>query len=269
MSHVNGSHAAGMQNRGITAMTVAGTATSARLEAQPLYAKVRDIMVERLISGHWKPGQMLPSEFAIADELGVSQGTVRKALDDMTTEGLVVRRQGRGTFVAEAEDKSILFRFYRLTADNADENKTPTFPESRYLSRTKTGANEREQAMFALAQDDQVWRFERLRLENEEPILWERLVLSSKAFPSFDESTRLPNNVYQFYGAECGLIVARVKEKLRAVAASSEVAGHLDLEPGTPVLEINRQAIALDGRTIEWRTSLCRSDTMHYRNELR
>ena len=93
------------------AMTVLDEpSSSSRLEAQPLYVKARNIMVDRLISGQWRPGQVLPSEFAIAAELGVSQGTVRKALDDMTAEGLVVRKQGRGTFVAEAEDKSILFR---------------------------------------------------------------------------------------------------------------------------------------------------------------
>ena len=242
----------------------------ARLEAQPLYVRARSIMVERLIAGHWRPGEMLPSEFALAAELGVSQGTMRKALDVMTTEGLLTRRQGRGTFVAEAEDNSILFRFYRLTPDGpSNSGKAPSFPESRYLSRTQDTASEQEQEIFSLTAEDTVWRFERIRSNSDGPILWEQLVLPAKYFPDLTAETMLPNNVYQFYSTYYGIIVARVNEQLRAVTAPDEVAELLNLPTQSPLLEIDRRAIALDDRVVEWRRSLCRSDTMHYRNELR
>jgi GntR family transcriptional regulator len=240
-----------------------------RLAAQPLYAKVREALVGRLISGIWKPGQMLPSEFAIADELGVSQGTVRKALDEMTSQGLLIRRQGRGTFVNESEDKSILFRFYRLTSDDEPNAESRSFPQSKYLSRALQSANPQEQDLFNLESGAQVWHFERLRSENEQPILVEKLVLPQNRFPDLDEQKDLPNNVYRFYGAQYGIIVARVEEKLRAVTAPAHVSKHLGLEANAPVLEIDRRAYALDGNIVEWRVSLCRSDTMHYRNELK
>ena len=227
-------------------------------------------MVDRLISGRWRPGQLLPSEFAIAAELGVSQGTVRKALDDMALEGLVVRKQGRGTFVAEAEDRSVLFRFYRLTPDSAAaENVEPGFPESKYLSSCQGRATANEQDMFGLTNADTVWRFERVRSDQQGPILWEQLVLPAKHFPNITEETQLPNNVYQFYSAQYGIIVAKVSEQLRAVAAPKQVSDLLGLPDNSPVLEIDRRAIALDERVVEWRRSLCRSDTMHYRNELK
>ena len=242
-----------------------------KLEAQPLYAKVGALLIDRLISGEWKPGQAIPSEFAIAAELGVSQGTVRKALDDMTAQGLVVRKQGRGTFVAEAEDQSILFRFYRLTPnsapDSASEDETG-FPQSEYVSRTQARANEQEKQVLNLTDGDQVWRFERLRYNGEQPILFEKLVLPCPVFPGLDENTRLPNNVYQFYSEHYGIIVATVKEELRAIIAPDSVALLLDLPSNSPLLEIDRRAVALDGRIVEWRVSLCRSDTMHYRNVL-
>ena len=238
-----------------------------KLEAQPLYAQVRLTLVDRLISGQWKPGQVLPSEFAIADELGVSQGTVRKALDDMTASGLLIRRQGRGTFVAEAEDQSILFRFYRLTKDDAGQSEA-TFPSSRYLDSLSRPADPEEQEVFGLADTDHVLIFDRLRSNEEQALLWERLVLPGPVFHDLSPNEELPNNVYQFYGARFGIIVARVNEKLKAVAASPQIAGLLDLEPGTPLLMIDRRAEALDGRVVEWRISYCRSDTMHYRNEL-
>ena len=244
--------------------------STSRLEAQPLYVKARNIMVDRLISGQWRPGQVLPSEFAIAAELGVSQGTVRKALDDMTAEGLVVRKQGRGTFVAEAEDKSILFRFYRLTPNH--DQKSPasqTFPESRYLSKSQNKASAKEQEIFDIGSTDMVWRFERLRSNEDGPILWEQLVLPARHFPDFTQDIQLPNNVYQLYSTRYNIIVAKVNEQLRAVSAPDSVADLLELPRQSPVLEIDRRAVALDDRVVEWRRSLCRSDTMHYRNELK
>ncbi|MEP1207351.1 MAG: GntR family transcriptional regulator [Rhizobiaceae bacterium] len=252
-------------------MAVLDNSTSpARLEAQPLYVKARNIMVDRLISGQWRPGEMLPSEFAIADELGVSQGTVRKALDDMTAQGLLVRRQGRGTFVAEAEDKSILFRFYRLTPNEGQNaSADQAFPESRYLSKSQGVATEQEQEIFDIGPTDRVWRFERLRSDANGPILWEQLVLPARYFSDFTPDIHLPNNVYQFYSTHYGIIVAKVNEQLRAVTAPDNVADLLQLPKHSPLLEIDRRAIALDDRVVEWRRSLCRSDTMHYRNQLK
>lgn len=251
-------------------MSAIDTSSPARLEAQPLYVRARNIMVDRLIEGHWRPGEMLPSEFALAAELGVSQGTMRKALDAMTAEGLLTRRQGRGTFVAEAEDNSILFRFYRLTSDGPTKpGAKPSFPESRYLSRSQGLASQQEQEIFSLASNEPVWRFERIRSNEDGPILWEQLVLPAKYFPDLSEETKLPNNVYQFYSTYYGIIVARVNEQLRAVTAPEKVADLLALPSQSPLLEIDRRAIALDDRVVEWRRSLCRSDTMHYRNELK
>lgn len=245
----------------------AAKSLTGKLEAQPLYARVRAELVNRLISGAWKPAELLPSEFAIAAELGVSQGTVRKALDEMTTQGLVVRRQGRGTFVAEAEDQNILFRFYRLTQDGAAKENA-SFPNSTYISQVRSTASEDEKIGLNLKAGEDVWRFERIRSQNNSPILWERLVLPVSIFSDLSGTDHLPNNVYQFYSANYGITVAKVEEQLRAVSATQEVASHLGLQTGAPLLQIDRSAIALDGRTIEWRRSLCRSDNFHYRNEL-
>ena len=240
-----------------------------KLAAQPLYARVRANLVDRLISGQWKPGQMLPSEFAIAGELGVSQGTVRKALDEMTVEGLVIRKQGRGTFVAEAEDQSILFRFYRLTPNGANNDTARSFPDSNYLNRELRGASSEECAVIGLQAGAKVWNIERVRSESGTPILWERLILPQAPFPDLNRHKTLPNNVYQLYSTQYGVIVARVLEDLRAVSASKEIAAHLNVPENTPLLEIDRRAIALDGSVVEWRVSHCRTDGMSYRNELR
>src|SRR3546814_10554487 len=93
-------------------------------EARPLYAQVRTLLLQRLIEGIWKPGTALPSEMQLAQELGVSQGTVRKALDDLAAENLVVRRQGRGTFVAEHDTDRALFHFFHLVGEERSEEHT-------------------------------------------------------------------------------------------------------------------------------------------------
>src|SRR5918912_1275476 len=112
---------------------------------RPLYRQVRELLVRRLAEGVWQPGQLLPSEGQLAAELGVSQGTVRKALDALTAERLLVRRQGRGTFVAE-HDEHGTFHFFKLMPDAG----TPSFPESRVVRVREAPADARERERLDL-----------------------------------------------------------------------------------------------------------------------
>src|SRR3984885_10327216 len=112
------------------AIATGGEAVAASLGYRPLYRQVKELLMKRLSDGSWSPGQMLPSEPEIAVGLGVSPGTVRKALDEMSSESLLVRRQGRGTFVASHDEERILFQFFRMVSDNGVRR----FPESRTIS---------------------------------------------------------------------------------------------------------------------------------------
>ncbi len=103
---------------------------------RPLYRQVKAIFVRRLVEGVWSPGTALPSEGQLASEIGVSQGTVRKALDELAAENLLVRRQGRGTFVAEHDERRILFQFFKLVPDDGD----PALPrQPRHRDRGRHG----------------------------------------------------------------------------------------------------------------------------------
>ncbi len=106
---------------------------------RPLYAQVRECLIERIRSGEWKPGQLIANEFEIAAEFGVSQGTARKAIGDLASEGLVVRRQGRGTFVVEHTPAHVLFRFFNLF----DEDGNPVIPDSRDVKVSSALADDR------------------------------------------------------------------------------------------------------------------------------
>jgi GntR family transcriptional regulator len=230
---------------------------------RPLYRQVRDVLVKRIADGTWQAGQALPSEAEIAAEIGVSQGTVRKALDEMTAENLVTRRQGRGTFVARHDDARILFQFFKLMPDSGEKR----FPESRVLS-VSTGPEPEAAQMLGLHDEDPIIRIERVRSLNGERCILESICLPAHLFRGL-EARELPNNLYELYASEYGVTIARATERLKAVAAKARQAKLLGGAVRDPLLRIDRTAFALDGHPVEWRVSLCRTDAMHYLSDLR
>lgn len=234
-----------------------------RLGFRPLYLQVQEEITRQLAGGRWQPGTMLPSEMELARELGVSQGTVRKALDAMTADRILVRRQGRGTFVAEYEESRILFQFFRLYPDAGER----LFPVSRVLgvSREKPDGSERE--ALDLERDARVWRISRLRYHGASLLMRETLSLPAELFPGLDES-EIPNNVYRLYSDRWGVTVTRISEKLKAVAADETDLALLGCAIGSPLLEIRRIAFDLRKRPVEYRQSRCLTETMHYASDL-
>lgn len=230
---------------------------------RPLYRQVRDILVKRIADGVWQPGQVLPSEPEIAADLGVSHGTVRKALDEMTAENLVVRRQGRGTFVAKHDDERILFQFFKLIPDTGERQ----FPESRVLNVT-TCTDAAATAALRLEPDEPVLQLERVRSLNGRTCVFERIALPAMLFPGL-QNREVPNNLYELYATEFGVTIGRASERLKAVAATEREASALGTRVGEPLLQIDRIAYALDGRRAEWRVSLCRTEGLHYWSDLR
>lgn len=233
------------------------------LALKPLYRQVRDTLIRRMVDGIWAPGEPLPSEMQLAAELGVSQGTVRKALDEMAAENLVVRRQGRGTFVGRHDEDRILFQFFKLVADDGERR----FPESRPLSLTRSKASAAERAALELGANARVVRIRRLRAFDETPLICETLTLPDALFPGLGD-TPIPNNLYGLYASRYGVTVARAREKLKAVAATGEDATHLGVPEGTPALLIDRLALSLEGTPVEWRVSLCLTNGFHYLADL-
>jgi GntR family transcriptional regulator len=232
---------------------------------RPLYQQVRERLVARLIDGTWPPGLLLPSEQQLAAELGVSQGTVRKALDAIAADNLLIRRQGRGTFVAEPEEGRILFQFFRLTADDGRRR----FPQSRLLSVTQGKATGVERRRLALESGATVWRVRRVRELDDTPMLIEKIVLPAARFPDLGALQKIPNNVYALYASAYGVTIARAEEKLKAVAATTEDARRLNCPPNTPLLFIDRVAFSIDEIPAEWRVSRCLSDGYHYLSDLK
>lgn len=231
---------------------------------QPLYMQVKQLFIQRLIDQTWTPGFLLPSEQLLAKELNVSQGTVRKALDEMTHEKLVVRKQGRGTFVAEHTQDKPLFHFFKLV----DLQGQRQAPDSQVLSVETSVATEVEKDKLQLKQGESVVRITRARELVGTPIIWEQISLPSALFSQQISGSTLPNHLYGFYQREFAISVNKVNESLRAVAAKGDICNCLKVNEGTPILEIERVALSLDGKPVELRISSCLTESYRYYNEL-
>ena len=221
---------------------------------RPLYRQVHAALVRQIAEGAWRPGEALPSEQALAARLGVSQGTVRKALDALAVEKVIERRQGKGTYVAEHTPERSLFRFFRLS--HADGTRAT--PETRDDETVKRRAGRpTELKKLGLEPGAQVVEIARVRLIGAKPAILERIVLPLALFPDIDKRGPLPNALYSLYQREYGQNIATADEELRADAAGREDAKKLGVAPGTPLLHIERVGIGVDGTRVEWRVSRC------------
>lgn len=232
---------------------------------QPLYKQVYTLLTKRLVDHYWKPSEPLPSEMALAKELGVSQGTVRKALNQMVSENLLERRQGKGTYVAEHTSERSLTRFWRLQTPGGETS----FPETRILNSRRRQANSHECKALDLDIDALVVELTRLRFMNKEPVVIENVIQPLSIFPDIDKVPNLPNALYSLYQEKYGITVISVHDELRAVEMPAEYAEQLKLDAGAPVLMIERTSINIDGRAVEWSQAYCRTDHFVYGVNLR
>ena len=233
------------------------TATST-LKYRPLYKQIKSLILQRVIDGVWAPGNVLPSEQQLGQEFGVSQGTIRKALDEMTTENIFVRKQGKGTFVSQHSANRSLFHFFYISRDDGKR----TMPDSKVISVTQATSHKMERERLQLNVGQKVVRLKRIRFLEQKPIIVETIALPANIFKNFAK-IEIPNTLYELYESQYEVQVIKAVELLKAVSVNQEDAAHLGLEVGAPVLEIDRVAISLKQQPVEWRLSYV--DTRNYR----
>lgn len=233
--------------------------------ARPLYQQVVDIMMRRIADGQWKSGQMLPSEPKLAVELGVSPGTVRKALDQLAAEQLVTRRQGLGTSVAVSTRKDMLYRFFKLI----DKTGQRFMPDCEELGRNVVAPNKFFSGLFNLKGKEKVISVLRRRARDDDPIMTERVTLPIPLFKGLDKrEAQLPTTLYDFFETDFGLKVLRAEEKLTAVIASQEDVELLNVREGSALMVIERTTFTFNDQIIEHRLSRMSTDNHAYLSEL-
>jgi len=234
---------------------------------RPLYLQLRDLLLRSMETRQWQPGEALPSEIELAARFGVSQGTVRKAIDALAADNLVVRRQGKGTFVAtHTEEKTSMFRFLRIRrSDGRDE-----YPASRLLDVRRGKASADVARMLELKSSEAVFVIRRVLEYAGEPVVLDDITLPATLFKGLTRA-RLDayrGSMYGFFETQFGVRMLRAQEKLKAIAADATSAAILKVRAGDPLLAVERLTRTYGGRPVEWRRGLCSTRRHYYLNEL-
>lgn len=240
-----------------------GDKSGGSLDFHPLYLQIKELLIQRVLRGDWRPGELLPSEFKLAAEFKVSQGTVRKALDELAAEKAVIRMQGKGTFVAARNTRHTPLHFFRLVLDSG-ERWVPH--NTRLVLFKEDDATAEEAAGLALQPGGRVLRIQRLRLFSGKPMIFENVTLAAARFPNFDTvyNRAQQANLYSLLEQYYGLLVVKAEEKLRARAATEQESNLLELAPNAAVLDIERRSFAIDATPIEFRHMVCETSRQYY-----
>jgi len=239
---------------------------TARPEFQPLYAQIQTLLTRRIGDGAWKPGEPLPTEFELAAEYGVSQGTVRKALIALERDKLIVRRQGIGTFVTRHERDTALYHFFRMTT--ADGQRV--VPRSRVVRQSIVGATREQADRLGVERGARLHSVVRIRTLQDQPAIYERIFTPVALVPALvlPKQADMAEEMYVIYQERYGLLIARVAEMLRAIEAGGREAEALGIAPGAPLIEIERVAYDVKGRPVELRISACATREWRYSAEV-
>lgn len=227
---------------------------------------MQTLLRDRIATGGWAPGEMLPNEYELAAEYRVSQGTARKALAGLEAERLIVRRQGRGTFVAQHTPQRALFHFFRMVGP-ADERLKPL---STVLGQRRTTATRHQAALLDVQPGAALHAVKRVRAFDERPAIVERLFVPASAMPDLlvPRGIQHDEEMYVIYQQRFGVTIARATERLAASPAGAGDARLLALRPGTPLLTIERVAKDVAGRPVELRLSLVNTARCRYAAEV-
>ncbi|PZQ72788.1 MAG: GntR family transcriptional regulator [Variovorax paradoxus] len=230
----------------------------------PLYQQIKALILQSLQAGEWKPG-----EIELAARYRVSQGTVRKAIDELSAENLVVRRQGKGTFVATHAEQHVQYRFLKLVPDSGDLNHEGPAERTIVDCRRQRASAEVARAL-ALRTGDPVLQVRRVLAYGGVPTILEDLWLPGTPFKGLtaERLTQWHGPMYALFETEFGVRMVRAEEKLRAVLPDAQQARLLGVDTSTPLLSVERVAHTYHDAPMELRRGLYRTDTHHYRNDL-
>lgn len=228
----------------------------------PLYVQLRTDLARRIARGDWKRGDNIPNELELAREYGLSPGTVRKALDWMEDSHLIVRQQGRGTFVATPSSEELNRRFDRIRTGTGDSVAL----EIQVLEGHVVEATPEDAKRLAIAPRSPIYSTTRLRMARGKPLMLERLTVSMTLFPSLAEA----GTIYDLadLSQTDGVLLGLGSESLTLAPADDDVAGHLGIAPGTRVLLLERTISTIENQPAEWRQCWCNLDGYRYQFEL-
>jgi GntR family transcriptional regulator len=232
----------------------------------PLYKEIKARLTRGLAGGEWKPGAAIPSESRLAEHFNVSIGTIRKAIDELVAERILLRQQGRGTFVAtHSEDRTLFYFFHIVGKDGSRE-----LPAIELLSFRKARANALEEERLRIAPGAQVFRIQNLLKLSGRPVVFDEITVSAELFSDLDQDVfgGREGTIYGLYQARYGITVIRTSEALSAARPSARAASLLGVTVDAPALVIRRIAYTYGDQPVEYRVSSVNTERHEYSSDL-
>ena len=233
----------------------------------PLYKEVKRQIMAELISGEWKPGTAIPAEKRLSERFAVSIGTVRKAIDELVAENILLRQQGRGTFVASHNRDRLLFYFFHIVGHDGEKQ----YPVVTLHAFARGKAEPGESDKLGVPRNEPVFRIRNILKLADAPVMIDEIVIAQSRFPGLTERQfgGRPNTIYNLYQDAFGITVVRTQERLRAILADARSARLLKVATGAPLLRIARVALSYQDIPVELRVSTVNTERHEYWSEIR
>ncbi len=234
--------------------------------SKPLYQIVEDHIRSLIDSGGLVPGDLIPSEPQLAAQLGVSPGTVKKAIDNLVWERRLYRHQGKGTYVSRIDFNNSLFRFTTYGDASGHQTRLHKVTTERHIEKGSADICRR----LGVPKGSALLYIERVGYAGDVPVMVEYSRWRSELLPGLEsEEIHIPDLLYALVVEKFGVPVVRAEEALTAGAADDTTAERLKIKVGEPVLVLNRTTYTTANRVIEVRTSKGRADKFSYTTEIR
>lgn len=232
----------------------------------PLYRQIKALIVAALDAGEWRPGMAIPSEAVLAERFSVSQGTVRKAIDELAAEKMLIRRQGKGTFVATHNDPREHYRFLRLEPINGVATPARSVPLECWTAK----AGPEPARMLDVPHGTPLIVVRRVLQFDGRNVVGDEIYLPEAQFRGLDMAMlqAYEGSLYSLFEVRFGIHMTRAQERVRAVLADREGAALLGVKEGSPLLSVERISYTYGDRPMEWRRGLYLTADHCYMNEL-
>jgi len=234
--------------------------------ATPLYKELKRQMMAALVDGEWRPAEAIPAERRLSERFGVSIGTVRKAIDELVAENILIRQQGRGTYVASHNRDRLLFYFFHVVPESGAKQ----YPEVRLAAFGKGKADRAQADALGIAAGEAVLRIRNLLSLGGGPLIVDDITLAVARFPGLTERQfrDRPSTIYNLFQEAFGISVVKTRERLRATLADADSAQQLGVTRGSPLLQIRRIAYSYSDDPVEFRVSLVNTERHEYWSEI-
>lgn len=231
----------------------------------PLYHHLKEIFAEQIASGEWKVGENIPAEAQLCATYSVSRGPVRQAIELLVREGVLARKQGKGTWVRPQKLESGLGTFYSFTTLITAQGRAPT---ARVLHFTQEAASPSVRRALALMVGATVHRFTRLRLADAEPLILETVYVPMARAPGLTQSQVEAKSLYAILQNDCGLLLIRARQSFEAVVADAFEAEMLAIAPGAPLLLLQNTTYTAGDVPAVFSKAVLRGDRLRYYADL-